>query len=259
MIGLREVASECAGTALLLFGGLSAVAFSLSENSPLGSLFPNEIMRRLIASVLFAAIATLIIYSPLGKISGGHINPAITITFTGLGKLSLFGAAAYVASQFTGAIAGTAVAQIAWGRRLDDINAGSTRPEYGGVWFALAAEMLATSLMLWVIVSFVKRGRLAPYTPVAAGIVIAIVAFFSAPFYGASMNPARSLGPAIIGGVWGGLWVYFVAPSIAALVVVSLNRYRIIPCAKLIHDPAYSCPFKNCLISQKARAGDVSV
>ncbi|MFE1521086.1 MIP/aquaporin family protein [[Kitasatospora] papulosa] len=259
MIGLREIASECTGTALLLFGGLSAVAFSLPENSPLGSLFPGEITRTLMASGLFATIATLIIYSPLGKISGGHINPAITITFTGLGKLSLSGAAAYVASQFAGAIVGTAVAKIALGRRLDDINAGSTQPEYGGDWLALAAEILATSLMLWVIVSFVKRGRLAPYTPVAAGLVIATVAFFSAPFYGASMNPARSLGPAIIGGVWGGLWVYFVAPTIAALIVVALNRYQIVPCAKLIHDPAYACPFKNCRVAQKKRAGDVSI
>ncbi|MET8538409.1 aquaporin [Streptomyces sp. NPDC005065] len=251
MIGWRELASEFLGTALLLFFGLSAVVMDLSSGAPMESLVSSENLRKLLASVLFATAATLIIYSPLGRISGGHINPAVTLAFAVLGKMTPKSAVSYLLAQFFGAILGTAAVALVWGRRAAGVHVGATLPGPGGIVVALTAEALATLVVICVILTFVERPRFAPFTPAASGLVIAAIVFFASPFYGASMNPARSLGPALVGGVWTGLWVYLVAPSLGALGAVCFHRYRILPCAKLIHDPGYTCRFKNCLYTRR--------
>ncbi|MFH9826445.1 MIP/aquaporin family protein [Streptomyces bobili] len=250
MTGLRELAAEFLGTSLLLFFGLSAVVVNLSADAPMESLIPAEGARKLLASVLFAAAATLIIYSPIGRISGGHINPAVTLTFAGLGKMTPQRAIYYLVSQFFGAILGTVAVALAWGRRATEVHMGATLPGRGGIVLALTAEVAATLVMLCVIMTFTKRPRLASFTPAAAGVVIAAIGFFTSPFYGASMNPARSFGPALVGSIWTALWVYMLAPSLGALAAVYVNRYRILPCGKMIHDPRYTCRFRNCLYTR---------
>lgn len=247
MIGRREIVAEFAGTALLLFCGLSAVTANFSPGSPLIASFPNEYVRRFLSALLFSASATAIIYSPLGRISGGHINPAVTLAFFRLGKMTPKAAISYIAAQFAGAIAGTAAVRLVWGHRVSKVHLGTTVPGRVGIWAALGIETLATFLLLALILTFVIRPKIAHLTAAAGGVAGIFLGFFSLPYSGASLNPARSFGPALFQDVWVTVWIYFVGPSVGAVAAATLFRNRIIPCGKLFHDSSYPCNFENCL------------
>src|SRR3954468_7021494 len=102
---LSAYLSEFAGTALMLFIGVSAVAFMWAQGSPV-PVVPNGALRRLLTGLMFAAGPTAVVYSPLGKISGGHINPAVTLAFWRLGKVPTRDAVIYIVMQFLGAFVG---------------------------------------------------------------------------------------------------------------------------------------------------------
>ncbi|MFF0142183.1 MIP/aquaporin family protein [Streptomyces sp. NPDC005227] len=250
MIGWREICSEFLGTALLLLFGLSAIVINFSPNSPMISLAPSQDMRRLLTALLFSASATVIIYSPLGRISGGHINPVITLAFFRLGKLTPKGAGAYVLAQLGGAVTGTVTVALIWGHRASEVRLGATVPGRAGVWPALGAEAIATFLAISLILTFIERPRLMPFTAAAAGLLGAVLTYSTVRFSGASLNPARSAGPALVGGTWMSFWIYLLAPSVGALGAATLHRHHIIPCGKLFHDAAYACHFKNCLYNR---------
>ncbi|MEU1465871.1 aquaporin [Streptomyces sp. NPDC005727] len=248
MTGWREMAAEFTGTALLLLLGLSAVVADFAAHSPVVAAVPSVDLRRLLTGVLFAGSATLIVYSPLGRISGGHINPAVTLAFYRLGKMTGRSAAGYAAAQVAGAILGTVLVLLLWGSWATDVQLGATVPGTGGVWACLAAEAAATFLLVALILNLVDRPRLMPYTAAAAGLLVATLVFVEAPVSGTSLNPARSLGPALVGGTWTGWWVYLIAPPAGALAAAVLyrRRRRTVACGKLIHDDAYACPFLDC-------------
>ena len=99
-----EYLAEFAGTGLMLFIGLSAIVVNFGEGSPIVDKVPNEHLRRLLTGIIFAGGATIVIYSPLGKRSGGHINPAVTLAFFLLRKIGPRDAVAYVVAQVAGAL-----------------------------------------------------------------------------------------------------------------------------------------------------------
>ncbi|MGW7257403.1 aquaporin [Streptomyces sp. NPDC054834] len=247
-MGWREMAAEFTGTALLLLAGLSAVVVGFAPASPVVAAVPSEDLRRLLTGVLFAGSATLIVYSPLGRVSGGHINPAVTLAFYRLGKITRRGAAGYALAQTAGALLGTVLVALLWGGWAADVRLGATVPGIGGVWASLAAEAVATFLLVALILNLVDRPRLMPFTAAAAGLLVATLVFVEAPVSGTSLNPARSLGPALVGATWSGLWVYLLAPLAGALAAAVLYRRRrhTVACGKLIHDDAYACHFLDC-------------
>jgi aquaporin Z len=247
MIGRREIVAEFLGTALLLTCGLSAAIVNFSSGSPLITLVPNDYIRRFLSVLLFSASATMIIYSPLGRISGGHINPAVTLAFFRLGKLTTKAAVAYMVAQFAGAVAGTAAVRLAWGARASTIRLGVTLPGHAGIWIAVGIETLATFLFMALILTFIIRPKIAHFTAAAGGLFGIFLAFFSFPYSGASLNPARSFGPALLEESWATLWIYFVGPCAGAVAAATLFRNRIVPCGKLFHDSTYPCNFENCL------------
>ena len=102
MMGPREYLAEFVGTALLLMFGLSAVVIDFASGSAVPGWVPNEDVRRLLTGIAFAGGATGIVYSPLGRRSGGHINPAVTMAFLRLGKITWTSAAWYWTAQFAG-------------------------------------------------------------------------------------------------------------------------------------------------------------
>src|SRR5215471_16371494 len=120
--------AEFAGTALLLVIGLSAVVVDFAAGSPMVRWVPDESARRLLTGIVFAGGATAIVYSPLGKRSGGHINPAVTGAFLRLGKIGTRSAAWYWAAQFAGALAGAFVVRAIWGRLAVQVDVGTTVP-----------------------------------------------------------------------------------------------------------------------------------
>ena len=251
----REYVAELVGTFLMLLVGLSAVTVMFAATSPLVRWVSSEEVRRLITGALFAGGATLIVYSPIGKTSGGHLNPAVTLAMLRMGKMTQRGAAGYVAAQLAGALAGAAVVRLLWGSLADDVRVGATTPGIGGWPWSVVAEVAFTFALVGLILRFVDRPALMRFTPLAAGALVATLVFVAAPISGTSLNPARSLGPAVIAGVLDDLWIYVVAPIAGALlaVVVYRRRSRGVRCGKLVHDERYECRFLDCQYTPPSR------
>jgi aquaporin Z len=244
----RDYVAEFAGTFLLLLNGLSAVAVFFAPGSPVPGWLPNDDVRRLLTGIWFAGGAAVIVVSPIGKTSGGHLNPAVTIGMWRMGKVTPAGALGYALSQVAGALTGAAAARIVWRPWIDGTPVGVTMPGDVSDWVAFVAEVICTLGLTSLIFAFVDRPRLMRFTPIAASALVATLVFLEAPISGTSLNPARSLGPALVAGATASLWIYLAAPPIGALAAAALRRatHHGVACGKLIHDPAYVCRFLDC-------------
>ena len=246
---LPAYACELAGTALMLFIGVSAVSFMWGPGSPV-PVVENGTLRRLLTGLMFAAGGTAVVYSPLGQISGGHINPAMTLAFWRLGKVPAHDAAAYVIAQFLGALAGTYAAGLAWGPLTTGIQYAATVPGAGYTPAgAFAAEAFITFLLAFTIFVCVNKPRLAAGTGLIAGALVATLVTIEGPVTGTSLNPARSLAPAVLSSTYTALWVYFLGPAAGALLAAAAYRgqwgHQTV-CAKLYHTEKFRCPFETC-------------
>lgn len=255
---LSAYAAEFAGAALVLFFGVSAVAFMWGPGSPV-PVVPYPALRRLLTVVMFAGGATAVIYSPLGQISGGHINPALTLAFWRMGKVPARDAVIYMVAQFAGAFVGAYAAGLAWGPLTIGVHYAATVPGEGfSVAGALAGEIMTTFLVVFTIFVCLNKPRLAALTGIVAFGLKAMLGVVEAPVSGASLNPARTLGPALLAPNYTALWVYFVGPAIGALIAVGAYRGkwgRDTVCAKLYHTEKYACPFVTCKY-RLAKAGE---
>ncbi len=243
-----EYLAEFAGTGLMLFIGLSAIVVNFGEGSPIVDKVPNEHLRRLLTGIIFAGGATFVVYSPLGKRSGGHLNPAVTLAFFLLEKIGPRDAVAYVVAQVVGALLAATAVRLLWGNLAASVDVGATVPGLGGPVAAVAAEVAITFLVVTLILNFVDRVNIAQYTGAAAGTLIAFLVFVEAPVSGTSFNPARSLGPAVISGDYSYIWIYLAPPLVGALLAAWLfQRFRrsTTICAKLYHHKdEHLCIFK---------------
>jgi aquaporin Z len=248
MPGVREYLAEYVGTALLLLVGLSAVCADFAVHSPVVSALPDANVRRLLTAIIFAGTVTTIVYSPLGRRSGGHLNPAVTLAFWLQGKLTSRSAILYAAAQIAGALTGAALVLAIWGGWATNVHLGATVPHDGGPFAALAAETAMTFLLVSLILNFADRPHLMVFTGAAVGTLVAFFVFVEAPVSGASLNPARTLGPAIVGSTFTYLWVYLVGPPSGALSAAVLYRHRrsTVACAKLYHTDTVVCRFIDC-------------
>lgn len=246
---LSAYACEFFGTALMLFIGVSAVAFMWAPGSPV-PVVQNGALRRLFTGILFAGGATAVVYSPLGQISGGHINPAVTLAFWRMGKVPARDAVMYIAAQFLGALAGAYAAGMAWGPLTTGVQYAATVPGAGYSWAgALAAEAAITFLLVFTIFICVNKPRIAPRTGLICGSLVALLVMIEAPVTGTSLNPARTLGPAVLAPAYTGLWIYFAGPIAGAFLAVAAYRGQWgsqTVCAKLYHTEKYPCPFDRC-------------
>ncbi len=215
--------SEFAGTAVLVAGGLSAV---IIDTSPDGPVAPHVGLggRLALTGFLFGTVGALIAVSPVGKVSGAHINPIVTLAFVARRRMRPWLGAGYVVAQLSGAIAGAATL-LAWGHMGREVSFGVTVPgrAYGPV-LALAGEAVTSATLIVLLFCFIGARRLRAFTPLLFPPLYALMVFLEAPVSGTSTNPARSLGPAVIAGVWQGWWVYWVGPVAGALAGVLLTR-----------------------------------
>jgi aquaporin Z len=154
----------------------------------------------------------------------------------------------YVAAQIAGALTGAALVLAIWGGWATNVHVGTTVPQNGGPLAAVIAETAMTFLLVGLILNFVDRPNLMAFTGVAVGTLVAFFVFVEAPVSGASLNPARTLGPAVVGGTFTDLWVYLVGPPLGALLVALLYRHRrsTVACAKLYHTDTVACRFIGC-------------
>jgi aquaporin Z len=193
--------------------------------------------------------AILIIRSPMGKRSGAHFNPAITLTYFRLGKIDKWDAGFYVVSQFIGGICGVGFSALCLGSSLavPAVDYAVTVPGRGGATAAFCAEYFMAALLMLVVLWFSNRPPLTQYTSYLVGILITFYVFVFAPVSGFSINPARTIGSAVFADVWTAAWLYFVAPVLGMMTSaeIYLRAYGIenVLCAKLHPDPSYPCPF----------------
>jgi aquaporin Z len=212
------ILSELVGTALLILLGLSVVIADFSPGSPIVALVPDPGIRRLITGTLFGTIGGLIALSPVGKISGAHINPVVTMTFWILGKFQAQHALKFVAAQMLGAALGS-LPLLFWGPLGAAVDYGATTPGKGyGSFAAMAGEVATTWALIVSLLMFVSHKKLRRFTPFIFPILYAAMVFLEAPVSGTSTNPARSFGPALIAGDWQSWWVYWVGPVLGALI-----------------------------------------
>lgn len=239
-----EWSAEGLGTGILVLGGLSAVCLDFGTGSPMLHLIPSSSVRLLVTGLLFAGTGSLVAISPLGRLSGAHLNPSVTLAFWTSGHVSRSDLLGYLGSQIMGALLGVAVLRLAWGHVAVALQDGRTSPHPGVVPLAaVGIEALMTAILILAIFTFTSSARTARWTPLALWIVIALLVWRGAPFTGCSMNPARSLAPAVISADFSSLWIYLVGPPLGALAAALLfvkTPLGLRPVtAKLYHDVAY--------------------
>jgi len=241
----REYLMEVAGLGLFMVSAATMTSLLEHPASPARALVPDPALRRAAMGVAMGVTAAALIYSPWGRRSGAHNNPAVTLTFFRLGKISGRDALAYVTAQFVGGTAGIAVAAMLLQPWIahPSVNYVATIPGPHGPALAFAAEVGISFLMMLIVLTASGHPRAARFTGAIAALLIACFITVEAPLSGMSMNPARTLGPDLVGDMFHGVWIYFVAPPIgmlAAAEVVSRMRHRLsIRCAKLYHDSGH--------------------
>ena len=231
---------------------ISACGFSVllsHPSSPVAKAIHSEFLRRSLMGTAMGSTAIAIIFSPLGMRSGAHINPSVTLTYLRLGKVKPSDAAFYTLFQFLGAILGVLVAATLMGDLLahQAVNYAVTIPGTTNLFHAFLAEVLISFVLMTVILTASNNKRLARWTGVFAGLLVATYITIESPISGMSMNPARTLGSAVSARVWTALWIYFTAPPLGMLLAAEihqrLTRGRTGACAKLHHDNKQRCIF----------------
>jgi aquaporin Z len=195
--------------------------------SPLFLAIPNEFVRRWLIGVAMGSTAVALIYSPWGKRTGAHMNPAVTLTFLRLGKIPIVDAFYYIIFQFLGGLAGVYLMVLALGKYFTDAPTTYvvTVPGPDGVLVAFAGEFGAAVLMMTMILFVSNRPAIAPYTGAFAGLLIMGYVTFEAPISGFGMNPARTFASSLPSGNYTALWVYFIAPPLGMLLAAQAYLY----------------------------------
>jgi aquaporin Z len=230
--------SEFIGTALLLAIGLSVVIFNWGTGTIMTHLIPSVQLRRLFTGFLFGTTGCLVTISPVGKISGAHINPAVTIAFWLRGKMKSYAMAGYIISQLLGAVTGC-LPLLLWHNQGSSIGYGKTVPGNAGIPAAFLGEVVTTACLITVIFIFTGSKKLRRFTPYTMPILYGFMVWAETEFSGCSTNPARSFGPAVVSGVYGTYWLYITAPLTGVILVVlifkwlRLHRYYHIEAARL--------------------------
>jgi aquaporin Z len=208
---MKKLLAESLGTFALVLAGTGAIVVDAQSGGAVTH----------VGVALTFGLIVLAMIQTFGDVSGAHLNPAVTLGFAAASRLEIRMAVPYIASQCVGAIAASAFLSLLFpqGGTL-----GATLPS-GSTWTAFGLEAAMTWLLMLVILSVSagskERGLMAG---VAIGAVVALEALFGGPISGASMNPARSLAPAIVSGSLEHLWIYLVAPVLGALLAVPTCR-----------------------------------
>ena len=219
------------------------------HGSPIHQAIMSGFLRRILMGVSMGLTAIAIIYSPWGKQSGAHINPSVTLTFFRLGKIKAWDAIFYLVAQFSGAVLGVFLVARVLGRQVSDpaVRYVVTTPGPRGPWVALLAEFIIAAGMMSAVLHFSNHHRLAGYTGLFAGLLVATYITIEAPFSGMSMNPARTFGSALPPMIWDGLWIYLTAPPLGMLFAAELYLWRrgqsAVKCCKLHHNNTKRCIF----------------
>jgi MIP family channel proteins len=200
----RRAAAEGFATFALVFAGCGAAISNATTNGGLGVVG---------VGIVFGLIIMVMIYAT-GHLSGAHINPAVTVAFTLTRHFPGRDAIAYIGAQFAGAIVAALALLAIWPDKPAEL--GATVPSVG-VGSAVVYEIVLTAFLMFVIMAVATDTRaVGAAAAIAIGGTVGLDAIFGGPITGASMNPARSFGPALASGTWTDFWVYLVGPLVGA-------------------------------------------
>lgn len=217
---MRKLVAEFLGTFALVFAGTGAIVI----NEVSGGVITHAGVALTFGLVVLAMIYTV------GDVSGAHLNPAVTIGFWTARRFPGAEVWRYLAAQISGALLASLVLKLIF---PENQNLGATHPA-GPAVQSFVLEFILTFLLMFVILNVSTGAKEKGITAgIAVGAVIGLEAMFAGPTCGASMNPARSLAPAVVSGRLADLWIYLVAPSLGALAAV----------------PACFCVRENCCCS----------
>jgi aquaporin NIP len=209
----QALLAEFIGTFGLVFAGTGAVTF----NQMTGALTHVGI------AIVFGLVVTALIYT-FGHASGAHFNPAVTIAFASIGDFGWRQVPGYVGAQLLGAAAASGVLRATFGLVG---NLGATLPATAPIQ-SLILEMILTFLLMTVIMGVAVDARAVKgFAGIAIGATVGLEAMFGGPISGASMNPARSLGPALFSGAWQYHWMYWAGPIVGAVLAAIVYRFGI--------------------------------
>lgn len=195
----------------------------IAPAGPVAAVLPDLLARRALTGVLFGSVGASIALSPVGKVSGAHINPVVSLVFWLEGTMPSAALGVYVLAQCLGAILGAAPL-LAWGALGRSVSFGATVPGPPGALAAAAGEAGCTLLLVFLLLGFVENRRLRRFTPAIFPVLYGVLVAVEAPLSGTSTNPARTLGPAVVADVWSGAWVYLAGPVVGALAGLALRE-----------------------------------
>lgn len=208
----RRLVAECVGTFFLVLIGPGAVMVDAYSGGAIGHAG---------IALAFAFVVTAMVYA-LGHLSGAHINPAVTIGFWSVRRFPTGEVAPYVVAQSFGAVAASGFLRAVLGPVG---HLGATLPSLP-VGAAFAMEWLLSFALMFVIMAVATDERAANgFAGVAVGLTVGFCALAGGPLTGASMNPARSFGPALVGGIWTAHWMYWAAPITAMVAAARLYEF----------------------------------
>lgn len=215
-MSIKKYVAEFIGTAVLVLFGCGTAAFG-------GGL---------VATAIAFGLSVIVMAYTIGKISGCHINPAVSAAMFLDGKMSLTDFIGYIIAQFLGAIAGALAIVVIWsttdigfkwGRTAVGANGVNTGVNMLGM---LIVEVILTFIFILVVLAVTENKKTAPHAGIFIGIALTFVHILGINLTGTSVNPARSFGPALFGGkdALASLWVFIVAPVIGTVIAVIVNK-----------------------------------
>ena len=204
---MRRYAAEAIGTFAMVFAGTGAIVVNDVTSGALTHLGVAATFGLVVAAMIYA----------VGDVSGAHFNPAVTFGFWLARRLPGREVAPYVASQLGGALAASLLLRALFAAHA---TLGATRP-LGGEAQSFALEVVITFALMFVILGVTSGPRENAFAGAAIGATVGLCALFAGPICGASMNPARSLAPALVSGVLTSLWIYLLAPFAGSALAVA--------------------------------------
>jgi len=208
---INKCAAEIIGTFALVFAGTGAIVIDQVSHGGVGHVG---------IALTFGLVVMAMIYA-LGDVSGAHLNPAVTLGFFLARRLNGKCVAPYILSQLAGALIASTTLLLLFGNQA---RLGATHPA-GSAWQSFALEAILTGILMFVVLGVSTGPReVGLMASIAVGGVIGLEAMFAGPICGASMNPARSLAPALVSGNLACVWVYLLAPVIGSATAVPLWR-----------------------------------
>jgi len=247
-----EYLMEAAGLAgFMISAGILTLMLEHPDSVVHQAMGQSAVLRRVPLGLAMGAYSAGFVYTPWGRRSGAHMNPAVTWSFYRLGKVKLWDAVFYTLAHFAGAIATAQLLKAMLGQAFAHplVNYATTLPKPGehGTLDAFIAEFIISFILMLLLLFVINSRRLEKFAGLFVGLLIGIYLIVETPYSGMSLNPARTFGSALAARHWTDLWVYFTAPPLAMLLAAEVFRRvkkgELRACAKLRHCDDRHCIF----------------